>query len=53
MKLELVAVLLVLLSSYVAAQEKKPGERPGVVTVDAVSITATVEAIDYDKLRSI
>jgi hypothetical protein len=46
---KILAVLLVLLWGHVAAQEKKAGEKPGVVMVDAASITATVEAIDYDK----
>jgi hypothetical protein len=31
------------------AQEKKPTDRPGVVMAEGASITATVEAIDYDK----
>jgi hypothetical protein len=46
---KILAVLLVLLCGQVAAQEKRPGDKPGVVMVDAASITATVEAIDYDK----
>jgi hypothetical protein len=45
----LLALLLVLLWGHVAAQEKKADDKPGVVVVDAASITATVEAIDYDK----
>ncbi len=49
MRLIFMSVLLGLLTSQVAAQEKKPAGKPGVVAVDAASITATVEAIDYDK----
>jgi len=30
-------------------RRKKPANKPGMVIVDAASITATVEAIDYDK----
>jgi hypothetical protein len=43
------SALVFLLAGQVSAQEKKPAEKPGVVAVDATSITATVEAIDYDK----
>ena len=45
-------VLLALLGMFTgeaAAQEQKPGEKPGGVVAQGVSITATVEAIDYDK----
>ena len=35
--------------THATAQEKKPANKPGMVIVDAASITATVEAIDYDK----
>ena len=49
MRLIVVSVLLAFLTTQVMAQEKKPAEKPGVVMVDGVSITATVEAIDYDK----
>jgi starvation-inducible outer membrane lipoprotein len=48
-------VLAVLISWFVGpavAQEKKeakPASKPGVVVAEATSITATVEAIDYDK----
>ncbi len=38
-----------LLKTQAMAQKKKPGGKPGVIVVDAASITATVEAIDYDK----
>jgi hypothetical protein len=46
------SVLLGLFVSQAVAQEKpemKPSERPGAVVAKEVSITATVEAIDYDK----
>jgi hypothetical protein len=36
-------------SQAAVAQEKKPTDRPGVVMAEGASITATVEAIDYDK----
>jgi hypothetical protein len=42
------SIFLGLLAAPIAAQEKKPEGKPGVVRVDAASITATVEAIDYD-----
>jgi hypothetical protein len=48
-------VLSVLLGLFVSLavaqekQEKKPSGRPGAVMAKEVSITATVEAIDYDK----
>jgi hypothetical protein len=48
----LLSLLLGLFVSQAAAQEKqekKPSDRPGVVMAEGVSITATVEAIDYDK----
>jgi hypothetical protein len=46
------SVLLGLFVSQVTAQEKpemKPAGKPGAVVAEGVSITATVEAIDYDK----
>jgi hypothetical protein len=46
------SVLLGLLVSQAGAQEKpemKPSGKPGAVMAEGVSITATVEAIDYDK----
>ena len=43
------SIMLAVLASQVAAQEKKPAGKPGVVKVEVASITATVEAIDYDK----
>ncbi len=45
----IVSLLIGLLATQVLAQEKKPAGKPGVVTVEATSFTATVEAIDYDK----
>jgi hypothetical protein len=45
----MLTVLIGLFANQAAAQEKAPSGKPGVVMVDAVSITATVEAIDYDK----
>jgi hypothetical protein len=48
----LLSLLLGLFVSQAAAQEKqekKPSGRPGVVMAEGISITATVEAIDYDK----
>src|SRR5258705_1453321 len=45
----MLSVLIGLFANQAAAQEKAPSGKPGVVMVDAVSITATVEAIDYDK----
>lgn len=47
--LVLAFILMGLLTTQIMAQEKKPGGKPGVILVDAASITATVEAIDYDK----
>lgn len=49
MRLIIMSVLLGLLTTQAMAQEKKAARKPGVVVVDAASITATVEAIDYDK----
>src|SRR5262245_38280979 len=46
------SVLLGLFVSQAVAQEKpemKPSGKPGAVVAEGVSITATVEAIDYDK----
>ena len=48
MKPVILAVMVVVLSNCSVAQEKNASDRPGVVVVDAASITATVEAIDYD-----
>ena len=45
----IVSLLIGVLATQVLAQEKKPAGKPGVVTVEATSFTATVEAIDYDK----
>ena len=45
----ILAVIVVMLSSCTVAQDKNASERPGVVVVDTASISATVEAIDYDK----
>ena len=36
-------------ASQAVGQEKKPTDRPGKVMAEGASITATVEAIDYDK----
>ena len=49
MRMVVVSVLLGLLTTQAMAQEKKSADKPGVVVVNAASITATVEAIDYDK----
>jgi len=43
-----ISLLIGLLTTQVMAQEKKAAGKPGVV-VDAASITATVEVIDYDQ----
>ena len=48
----ILAVLIGLFTSEAIAQEKqekKPSGKPGVVMAEGASITATVEAIDYDK----
>src|SRR5262249_8634941 len=45
----ILAILVGLSASQAVAQEKKPTDRPGVVMAEGASITATVEAIDYDK----
>ena len=45
----ILSLLIGLLMTQATAQEKKPANKPGMVMVDAASITATVEAIDYDK----
>jgi hypothetical protein len=48
----LLSVLLGLVVSQAFAQDKpemKPAGKPGVVVAEGASITATVEAIDYDK----
>jgi len=49
MRLIVISVLFGLLTTQVMAQEKKAAGKPGVVVINAASITATVEAIDYDK----
>lgn len=49
MRLIVVLVLLGFLTTQAVAQEKMPAGKPGVVVINAASITATVEAIDYDK----
>ena len=49
MKLFILSVMVVVLSNCSVAQEKNASNRPGVVVVDAASITATVEAIDYEQ----
>lgn len=43
------SALIGLTATQAIAQEKKPSGKPGVVMAEGVSITATVEAIDYDK----
>jgi hypothetical protein len=48
MKPLILTVIVLVLSSCTAAQENA-SNRSGVVVVDAASIIATVEAIDYDK----
>src|SRR5258705_11948392 len=45
----MLSVLIGLFANQAAAQEKAPSGKPGVVVVEAASITVTVEAIDYDK----
>jgi hypothetical protein len=42
-------IMLAALASEARAQDTKPAGRPGKVMVDAATITATVEAIDYDR----
>jgi hypothetical protein len=49
MQLIVIAVFFGMLATQVFAQDKKPAGKPGAVVVNAASITATVEAIDYDK----
>ena len=49
MWLLLLSIFLLVISNQAIAQEKKPAGKPGAVVVDVASITATVEAIDYDK----
>jgi hypothetical protein len=49
MWLLVLSVLIGLSASQAVAQEKKPTGKPGVVIAEGASITATVEAIDYDK----
>jgi hypothetical protein len=43
------SVLLALVSTHAVAQEEESSGKPGVVRVETATITATVEAIDYDK----
>jgi hypothetical protein len=48
----ILSVFLALFANQAVAQEKpemKPSGKPGAVVAQGVSITATVEAIDYDK----
>ena len=45
----LLSVLIGFGASQAIAQETKPADKPGVVMAEGASITATVEAIDYDK----
>jgi len=49
MWLLVLSIFVGLSASQAVAQEKKPTDRPGVVMAEGASITATVEAIDYDK----
>ena len=42
-------ILSAIANSCAVTQEKEPGGRPGVVLAQETSMTATVEAIDYDK----
>ena len=49
MWLLVLSVFVGLSANQALAQEKKPTDRPGVVMAEGSSITATVEAIDYDK----
>lgn len=49
MRLATILVLFGLFNNLALAQEKAPSDKPGVVRVQATSITATVESIDYDK----
>jgi len=49
MRLIVMSVFFGLLTTQAIAQEKKAASKPGVVVINAASITATVEAIDYDK----
>jgi len=49
MRSVVLSVLILLLSTQAMAQEEKPSGKPGVVRVETATITATVEAIDYDK----
>ena len=45
----ILSVLIGMITNQAVAQEKKPGDRPNAVVTREASITATVEAIDYDK----
>jgi hypothetical protein len=49
MWLLILSLLFGLSAGQAVAQEKKPTDRPGVVMAQETSVTATVEAIDYDK----
>ena len=49
MRLLILAILVGLSANQAVAQEKKPTDQPGAVMAQGASITATVEAIDYDK----
>ena len=49
----MLTVLLGLFVTQVFAQDQKPETKPGVVRVETATITATVEAIDYESAPSI
>ena len=49
MWLLVLSIFVGLSASQAVAQEKKPADRPNAVVSREASITATVEAIDYDK----
>jgi hypothetical protein len=49
MWLLVLSVFVGLSGSQAVAQEKKPADKPGAVIAQGATITATVEAIDYDK----
>ena len=43
------SIMFGMVATQAVAQDKKPSDKPGVVMAEGASITATVEAIDYDK----
>jgi hypothetical protein len=49
MRAIILSFLIVLVSTQAMAQDKAPSDKPGVVRAETATITATVEAIDYDK----